>query len=118
MNNPLTPTVSGQEKIAAALGSILFFIPIIMDLKTPYVIGYMKQGFAINILSLTCTVVSWFLWFLAPILGLLNFVLFLLSLFIAFQAYSAKEYKIEKLLDGANLAIEKLNIGNLFTPKK
>ncbi len=37
------PSVSAQEKLAAALGSIIFFIPIIMDVKAAYVVKYMKQ---------------------------------------------------------------------------
>lgn len=40
---PITSNVSSQEKLAAALASILFFIPLLMDVKTPFVVKYMKQ---------------------------------------------------------------------------
>jgi uncharacterized membrane protein len=112
----LTPTVSPQEKLSAALGSIVFFLPILMGVKTEYVVGYMKQGFAINIIQVVCSLVSMFLWMLAPILGLVNFIFFLVSLFLAFQAYSGHTYVITLLSDMATRLIKTLNLANLFTP--
>jgi hypothetical protein len=39
----ITPPVSAQEKLSAALGSVVFFLPILMGVKTEYVVRYMKQ---------------------------------------------------------------------------
>lgn len=115
---PTTTTVPSQERIAAALASIVFFIPLLMEIKTPYVIKYMKQGFLINVVSLTIVVVGGFLSFLYGILSILNLVCILTSLFLAFQAYSGKEHIITIIYDNSDKLIQTLGISNLFTPSK
>jgi hypothetical protein len=53
---------TSQEKIAGALASILFFIPLIMGVKTEFTVKYMKQGFIINVAELAIGVLSSLLW--------------------------------------------------------
>ncbi len=117
MENPLSP-VSAQEKLSAALGSIIFFLPILMGVKTEYVVKYMKQGFGINLIQIICSIVSIFLWFLSPILGLVNFILFLFSLFLAFQAYSGKDHIVAPIYENAEKMIQALGIQKLFSSEK
>jgi uncharacterized membrane protein len=117
METPLSP-VSAQEKLSASLGSIVFFLPLLMGVKTDYVTRYMKQGFAINIIQVLCSVISMFLWFLSPLLGLVSFIFFLFSLFLAFQAYSGKVYTASPLLENGEKIIKTLGISNLFVPGK
>lgn len=116
MENTPTP-VSAQEKLAAACGSILFFIPLLMDVKTPYVVKYMKQGFLINLIQITGSIVSMLVWFLGILVGLVNFALFIFSLYIAVQAYSGKDYSFPALLENAEKMIKALNLHALFEPK-
>ncbi len=78
----------------------------------------MKQGFGINLIQITCSIVGMFLWFLSPILGLVNFILFLFSLFLAFQAYTGKEYILAPIYDNAEKMIKSLNIERLFSSEK
>jgi uncharacterized membrane protein len=104
-----TPSsVSAQEKLSAALGSVIFFLPILTNVKTGYVVKYMKQGFFINLVQVLLSVVSMFLWFLAPLTGLINFVLFLMSLYIAFRAYSGKDYAVAFFAENAEMIIQKM----------
>lgn len=112
------PSISAQEKLAAALGSIVFFVPIIMDVKTPYVVRYMKQGFALNIVQLLCSVVGMFFWFLYPLPSFVSFVFFCISVFLAFQAYSGRDHMISWLLLNAEKVIQALNISSWFMPTK
>ncbi len=114
-----TPSsVSAQEKLSAALASIVFFAPLLMNVKTGYVVKYMKQGFFINLLELSLSVVSIFLWFLSPILGIVSMICFFTSVFLAFQAYSGKEYSIVLLSENAEKIIQKMGLVDLFTPGK
>ena len=115
---PATTTVPSQERIAAALASIVFFIPLLMNLKTPFVVKYMKQGFLINVISLAIGIIGSFLWFLYGIIGILNIVCIGTSLFLAFQAYSGKEHVISVIYDNSEKLINALGIANLFTPGK
>ncbi len=117
MENPLSP-VSAQEKLSAALGSIIFFLPILMGVRTEYVVKYMKQGFGINIIQITCSIVSIFLWFLSPILELVSFILFIFSLFLAYQAYSGKDYSVAPISENAEKIIKALGIQKYFSPEK
>ena len=57
-----TPSnISSQEKLAAALASFLFFVPLLMNVKTPFVVKYMKQGFGINVIAILISIVASFL---------------------------------------------------------
>ena len=114
-----TTTVSSQEKIAAALASILFFVPLLMNVKTSFVVKYMKQGFLINVASLAISILSSLFWMSSsPIFGLLNTACILTSLFLAFQAYSGKEHVIVFIMENAEKLIHTYGISNLFTPGK
>ncbi len=115
---PITSNVSSQEKLAAALASIVFFIPLLMNVKTPFVVKYMKQWFLINIISLVIGIVGSFLWFLYGILGLLNIVCIWTSLFLAYQAYLGKDHVITVIYDNSEKLIQTIGISNWFTPGK
>ncbi len=118
METPTSSLVSSQEKLAAALASFLFFVPLLMNVKTPFVVKYMKQGFAINVVEILISLVASFLWMLSPILGLVNLALFITSIFLAFQAFAGKDYMIGLLYENAEKLIQTLGISNLFTPGK
>jgi uncharacterized membrane protein len=111
-------TVPSQEKLAGALASFLFFVPLLMNMKTPFVIKYMKQGFIINVIEIAIAIVGSFLWFLFGIIGLLNAVCMITSLFLAFQAFSGKEHIIDILYSNSEKLIQTLGISALFTPGK
>ena len=40
---PTTSTVPSQERLAAAIASFIFFVPLLMNMKTAFVVKYMKQ---------------------------------------------------------------------------
>lgn len=111
-------TVSSQEKLAGALAAFLFFIPLLMNVKTPFVIKYMKQGFAINVVELFIAIVASVLWMLSPLLGLVNMALFIASIFLALQAFSGKDYVITFLYENAEKLIQTLGVVDMFSPKK
>lgn len=108
---------SGQEKLAAALSAIVFFIPLLMNVKTSFVVKYMKQGFLINVVELILAVISSLIWGMMGITGLLNFICVLTSLWLAFQAFSGKEYTIPVLIENADKLIQALSIGKWFSAK-
>lgn len=62
METPTSPVVSSQEKLAAALASFLFFVPLLMNVKTSFVVKYMKQGFIINVASVILAIALSFIW--------------------------------------------------------
>ena len=112
-----TPNITSQEKIAAGLASFLFFIPLLMNIKTPFVVKYMKQGFILNVTSLFLALVLSFIW-ISTLGGLVNLVLFLTSLFLAIQAFNGKDFVIVFLYENAEKFIQALGISNIFTPGK
>ena len=116
MENIPTP-VSAQEKLAAACGSVIFFLPLLMGVKTTYVVKYMKQGFFINIIQITGSIISIFLWFLSSFVGLINFILFIFSLYIAVQAYGGKDYSVAVLSENAEKLIQALGLQKMFEPE-
>ncbi len=111
-------TASSQEKLAGALASFLFFVPLLMNVKTPFVVKYMKQGFAINVVEILLSIITSFLWMLSLILALVNLALFITSIFLALQAFAGKDYTIGFLYENAEKFIQTLNISNIFTPGK
>ena len=113
-----TNTVPSQEKLAGALASFVFFVPLLMNMKTPFVVKYMKQGFIINVVEIVIAIIGSFLWFLFGIIGLLNLICMITSLFLAFQAYSGKEYIIDSIYTNSEKLIQALGISNIFTPGK
>ena len=117
MTNPIT-TIPSQERVAAALASFVFFIPLLMDMKTSYVVKYMKQGFIINIIEVLIAILGGFLWFFYGIIGMLNAICFFTSLWLAFQAYSGKDHVIDILYSNSEKLIQALSLSSLFTPNK
>lgn len=112
-------TVSSQEKVAAALASFVFFIPLFMDLKTPFVVKYMKQGFLINIVQILLMILSSFwIWYLYRFFSVVNLLAFLTSVFLALQAFSGKEFKIPFFYETADKLINTLGMANLFSSNK
>jgi ABC-type branched-subunit amino acid transport system permease subunit len=111
-----TPRTS-QEKLAAALAAIVFFIPMLMDVKTPFVVKYMKQGFIINVAEVILALISSIIWGFMGITSLLNFVCFLTSLYLAFQAFSGKEHVITILMENTEKVIQALGVQKWFTSK-
>ncbi|GAB0174586.1 MAG: hypothetical protein HHAS10_04650 [Candidatus Altimarinota bacterium] len=108
---------SGQEKLAAAFASIAFFVPFLMNIRTPFVVKYMKQGFLINIVEFVLALVSSLLWGMMGIASFLNFICVLVSLWLAFQAFSGKEYVIQIILEQADKLIQVFGIGKWFSTK-
>ena len=115
---PTNSIVPSQERLAAALASFVFFVPLLMNMKTAFVMKYMKQGFIINIIEVGIAIIGSFLWFLFGIIGLLNIICFLTSLFLAFQAYSGKDHVIDILYINSEKLIKTLGLSALFTPGK
>ncbi len=113
-----TNSVSSQEKLAGAFASFVFFIPLLMNTKTPFVVKYMKQGFLINIAEVAIAIIGGLLWFLYGIVGLLNVICMITSLFLAFQAYSGKDQVIDIIYNNSEKLIQVLGISALFTPGK
>ena len=115
---PTPSTVPSQEKLAGALASFVFFIPLLMNMKTPFVVKYMKQGFLINVVEVAIAIIGSFLWFLFGIIGLLNLICVITSLFLAFQAFSGKDHVIDIIYTNSEKLIQILGISNIFTPGK
>lgn len=111
-------TVPSQEKLAGALASFVFFVPLLMNMKTPFVVKYMKQGFLINVIEVAIAIIGSFLWFLFGIIGLLNVICVITSLFLAFQAFSGKDHVIDIIYTNSEKLIQTLGISNIFTPGK
>lgn len=113
METPRAP----QEKLSAALSTLVFFIPLLMNVKTPFVVKYMKQWFIINVVELVLAIISSVMWGLIGITGLLNFICVLTSLWLAYQAFTGKEYTIPVLIENSDKMIQSLGIGKWFAAK-
>lgn len=107
----------GQEKLAAAFAAIVFFAPFLMNIRTPFVVKYMKQGFLINIVEFALALVSSLLWGLMGIASFLNFICVLVSLWLAFQAFTGKEFVIQVILEQSDKLIQTLGVGKWFSTK-
>ena len=113
-----TPSsVSSQEKLAAALSCFLFFVPLLMNVKTPFVVKYMKQGFAVNVVEIVVSIVTSLIW-IAGLTTLVNLALFITSVVLALQAFAGKDYAIAFLYENAEKLIQTLGISSIFTPGK
>lgn len=114
---PQTPGTQSQEKVAAGLGAILFFIPLLMDVKTPFVVKYMKQGFLLNVIELALAIITSFVWMLSPIAGICHLVLFVVTVILALNAFQGKDYSIKVILENAEKLIQTLGVQAWFTTK-
>jgi hypothetical protein len=104
----------GQDRIAAAAGAIIFFLPILMGVRTPFVIKYMKQGFLLNLIGIISSLVGSVIWGLGFLLWVISIIAVGISFFLAFQAYSGREYTIEMLYIYADKVIQTLGIQKWF----
>lgn len=106
-----------QERIAAVLGVILFFLPILINKKTEYTVFYMRQGFVLLIASLLTGVVTMipFIGFLG---GLLQLVIFIHVVFLAWKAYSGEKFEIAYLYEQSMQISKTLGVDAWFTPGK
>lgn len=53
----MTKVINPEEKISAALGAFLFFIPLITGKRTEFVVFYMKQNFALILISILFNII-------------------------------------------------------------
>ena len=113
--NPVNP--ENQERIAAALGALLFFIPILMNKKTDYTVFFMRQNFVLFLASLLgaiLTIIPFFGFFV----GILNFFIFILIVFLAWKAYSGEKFEIPYIYAQSIEITKNLGIDAWFTPGK
>jgi uncharacterized membrane protein len=110
-------TRAPQEKLSAILSTFVFFIPMLMNVKTPFVVKYMKQWFIINVVELVLAIISSVLWWLIGITGLLNFICVLTSCWLAYKAYTGEEFSIPVLLENSDKLIQGLGVGKWFASK-
>jgi uncharacterized membrane protein len=97
-------TISSQERIAGLLAYILFFIPMLMGVKTEFSMFHAKQSFMILIVLVAVWIVS-AIFVLIPIIGwLLVFVLWVMQvlamimiLWSAYRAYLGYKFIIPYL---------------------
>mgnify|MGYP000929444684 CR=1 FL=1 len=115
----VTPDSKGQEKIAATLSYLLFFIPLLMGQKTDFTTFHMRQSFLLFVaylaISIVMSIIPWILLFLG---GILNLIIFFHAVFLAWKAYSGEKYAIPYIYDNANRLIKALTMDNFFTPGK
>jgi uncharacterized membrane protein len=111
-------SVPQQDRVAAALGAILFFLPILMERKTEFTVFYMKQAFLIFVAEVALMVLVSLLWFLGPLVGLVQFILFVIVLFLVWNAWQGKKLAVPGLLENSEKLIATLKITSWFTPGK
>jgi uncharacterized membrane protein len=75
-------STQSNDRIAAMLSYILFFIPIVMEKQTSFVCFHMKQAFLLNVIAVLAIIIP------LPIIGeLVSFVVFLLTIFMMWKSY-------------------------------
>lgn len=118
MTTPETSTVPQQERVAAALGAFLFFIPILMEKKTEFTVFYMKQGFLLFAISVAIMIVTSLFWFLSPLASLAQLILFVIMLFLVWNAWQGQKFSVPGLLENSEKLIATLKITAWFTSGK
>ncbi len=113
--NQLDP--QSQERIAGALGAILFFLPILMNKKTEFTVFYMRQNFVLMIASVLVWVIT-MIPFIGFIGGLLNLAIFIHIVFLAWKAYSGEKFEISYLYTQSIEITKTLGVDAWFTPGK
>ena len=113
-------SVNSQEKLAAMLSYLLFFLPILMNQKTEYVGFHMKQSFGIFLILLANSIIlNFFFWL--PIIGwvlrMIPYVVFIGIAFLAYQAYTGNKFTVQPLIDLATKVISTLNMTAMFESK-
>lgn len=100
------------------LGSLLFFLPILMEKKTEFTVFYMKQSFLLFVANVSLMLISALFWPLRGLVGLFEFIVFILVVFLAWNAWQGKKFSIPGLLENSELLIAKIGIASWFTPGK
>lgn len=118
MTTPETSTVPQQERVAGALGSFLFFVPILMEKKTEFTVLYMKQSFLLFVIDVALMIFTALFGFLYSIASLAEFVIFVVIIFLAWNAWQGKKFTVPGLLENSDKLIATLKITAWFTPGK
>lgn len=106
-----------KEKISAALGAFIFFLPHFTGEKTEFVVFYMKQSFGLFLISLGLSILN-FLPFIWPLTMIVGILLFIVHIFLIIKAYSGEKFEVPYLLEKVNLLISKIDfLKNFFSPK-
>lgn len=114
---------SSQDRIAAVIASIppLFWVPILMEKKTPFVAHYMKHGFGLLMISIILSILMSFLGFLTlflyPIYKLLNLIIFILVVYLAYNAYKGNKVTIPYYTENLEKILVQLGIKSWFEGK-
>ncbi len=123
MENPLTNNGNSQERMMATIACIppLFWMPIVLEKKTPYVADFMKHGFGILLVGVTLNLLSMFLWlfilFLLPLIWLIRVVMMLIVIYLAYHAYMGKKVVIPYFTEHLDTVIGMFGIKSWFEPK-
>lgn len=117
-----TPQITDpKEKMSAALGAFLFFIPHFTGKKTEFVTLYMRQNFALFLIGLVLTILKMILGGIAiisMILILIHLAVLGISLFLIYVAYNGEKFEISLLTKNVNLLISKVPaLQEFFSPK-
>lgn len=118
MTTPETSTVPQQERVAGALGALLFFVPILMQKKTEFTVFYMKQSFLLFVIDVALMILTALFWFLHSLAGLAEFIIFVVIVFLAWNAWQGKKFTVPGLLENSEKLIATLKITDWFTPGK
>lgn len=108
---------NSKEKLAAALGALVFFAPVFMEKKTEFVTFYMRQAFGLFLIQVVLTILSFI-----PVIGflfqILSLIVVIIAIFLAFKAYNGERFELPELLKYTDQVIQKVDgLKNLFAPK-
>ena len=118
MTSAETSNVPQQERVAGALGSILFFIPILMERKTEFTVFFMKQSFLLLVVNVVISIVTNFVWFIHPLTQIIELIVSVIAIFLAWNAYQGKKLVVPGLLEYSDKLITALKVQSWFTPGK
>ncbi len=114
---------TSQDRLAAVIASIppLFWVPILMEKKTPFVAHYMKHGFGLLMITIVLSILMSFLGFFAlflyPIYKLLNLIVFILTVYLAYHAYQGNKVTIPYYTENLEKVLIQLGIKSWFEGK-
>ncbi len=106
---PETKNVS-KERVAWALAYLLFFIPMLMDVKTESTMFHAKQSFALCIAAIVAGLI--------PFIGvILTWIIGLVALWSAYQAYMGNKFAIPLLSEKMDMVYARIGLTNFFSVK-
>lgn len=105
-----SPSLQSQERVAGVLAYILFFIPMLMGVKTEFTMFHAKQSFLLMVIS----ILSFFIPFFGGILG---FVVFVVSLWCMYQTYLGNKFLIPYIANNMDIVYSKIGILSFFSVK-